>query len=257
MKISILGMTIFEIQRDRPAPRTKPPVPPPESPKTRWPLSALEAPARILPRTSKGTVDVQASLQMFGLGDGVLLWQRRYTDGSAGAALKRIIATQRLIPDPPAADPTKPDLRTFPAKDLPRTLGSNLPDLGASLALFGIKDPAILWTRRYRPESAGGRLKMLIRREGAGKSAAREQQVRAPAPVATSQSQPTLILDRQGQIDINASLTALGIDDPKTLWTAPIQAGSPHHILKKEIAKALLRGQTIPNITRDDTGLSC
>jgi hypothetical protein len=98
---------------------------------------------------------------------------------------------------------------------------------------------------------------MLIRREGAEKPVAREQQVRAPAPPASSQPQPTLILDRHGRIDITASLATLGINDPKTLWTASIQAGSPHHILKKEIAKALLRGETIPNITREDTGLSC
>jgi hypothetical protein len=257
MKISIFGMTIFEIQRDRPAPRTEPLVPAVESPRTRRPLCDLEASAKMLPRTPKGTVDVQASLKMFGLADGIPLWQRRYAHGSAGAALKRIIATQRLIPDPPAGDSTKPDLCTFPAKDLPRTPGTNVPDVEASLALFGIKDPAILWTRRYRPDSAGGRLKMLIRREGSGKSVAQEQQVRAPAPSAASQSQPTLILDRHGQIDIAASLATLGIDDPKTLWTAPIQAGSPHHVLKKAIAKALLKGQTIPKITRNDTGLSC
>jgi hypothetical protein len=61
--------------------------------------------------------------------------------------------------------------------------------------------------------------------------------------------------DQQGQIDIPASLAALGIEVPKTLWTGPVQAGSPRHALKKAIAKVLLEGQTIPNITRNDTGI--
>jgi hypothetical protein len=31
-----------------------------------------------------------------------------------------------------------------------------------TLAMFGIDDPAVLWTHRYRPDSAGRRLKMLL-----------------------------------------------------------------------------------------------
>ena len=193
---------------------------------------------------------------MFGLPNGIPLWQRHYKHGSAGAALKRIIATQGLIPAPTAVDPTKPDLLTFPAKDLPCIPGTNLPDIVASLALFRIQDPAILWTRRYRPESAGGRLKMLLRQQGTGKPVAGKQQVRDSAPAAPTDSQPALKHDQHGHMDIPAALAALGIDDPKILWTGPIEAGSPRHALKKAIAKALLRGQTVANITRDDAGLS-
>ena len=199
MKISILGMPILEIEWDRPVLRSQSSVAVPESPKTQRALSALEAPANTLPRTPKGTVDVQASLKMFALANGIPLWQRHYKHGSAGAALKRIIATQGLIPDSLAPDPTKPDLRTFPAKDLPAR-----------------REPTVLTSRpaspcsvsRIQPScgpdatagSAGGRLKMLLRRERPEKTAALEQQVRAPAPATPSRPQSTLNTTSRGRL---------------------------------------------------------
>jgi len=41
--------------------------------------------------------------------------------------------------------------------------------------------------------------------------------------------------DAQGKIDIQASLKAVGIGDPKLLWRKSIEPGSPKHLLKKEI----------------------
>jgi hypothetical protein len=75
-------------------------------------------------------------------------------------------------------------------------------------------------------------------------------------PPARAGGQSDLKRNEHGQIDIPASLSSLGIADPKTLWNVVIQPGSPTHVLKKEIARALVGGKTIPGITLNDIGLS-
>jgi hypothetical protein len=204
---------------------------------------------------------------MFGLADGTLLWQKRFKNGTAGAGLKALLGSQGRMPTFPPLDPRKRDLHTFPAKDLPRIPGTEKLDVAASLALFNIKDPTVLWAERFRPDSAGGHLKRLLgqrlvsrsRSTGAEESRARHQpefgeDLRASLP-AQPEAQPALKLNEQGRIDISASLLVLGIADPRTLWSGPIQAGSPAHTLKKEIARALVSGITVPGITRSDVGL--
>ncbi len=102
MKIKILGLTLFEIQRDLPATLSGPPAAPPAKPvKSRrptvmvppalLPLADLHKPADLLPRTARGTLDADAALRMFGLKDVAVLWQQKYPSGSAGAALKRVV----------------------------------------------------------------------------------------------------------------------------------------------------------------------
>ena len=274
MRIRLLGVTIFEIELDRPATHKPPAAETPQllstatrSTEATRPLTDLNAPADLLPRTPRGTVDIDAGLRLFGLADGALLWQRRFESGTAGSALKRALGSQGRMPTSPPLDPTKPDLRTFPAADLLRIPGTNRLDIAASLALFGVEDPAVLWTQRFRPDSAGGRLKMLLgqRRnvQGAGVGAKRPNQ-RQPGredplpglPSPRSEDLLGLRRDEHGQIDIPASLSALGIADPKSLWTGEVQAGSAAHVLKKEIARALVRGKTVPGITLNDIGLS-
>src|ERR1017187_8860606 len=102
MKIKILGLTLFEIQRDLPAAFSGPPKAPPAKPvKSRrptlmvspplLPLADLHKPADLLPRTARGTLDADAALRLFGLKDVAVLWQQKYPSGRAGAALKRVV----------------------------------------------------------------------------------------------------------------------------------------------------------------------
>jgi len=274
MRLRLFGVTVFEIEWARPATdkpsATESPqflstaTEPNEAPR---PLSDLQAPADILPRTSRGTVDVDAGLRLFGLADGALLWQHRFESGTAGAVLKTALGSQGRMPTSPPLDPTRRDLRTFPAADLPRIPGTNRLDIATSLAWFGIEDPAVLWTQRFRPDSAGGRLKMLVgqRRKVRGLSAGAgklnqhrpEREDALPGSPSDRSDVPLgLRRDEHGQIDIPAPLSALGIADPRSLWTGEVQAGSAAHVLKKEIARALVRGQTVPGITLADIGLS-
>jgi hypothetical protein len=77
-----------------------------------------------------------------------------------------------------------------------------------------------------------------------------------PASVPSSESLIALRRNAQGNIDIQASLHALGIADPKMLWRKRVDPGSAEHALKKEIARALAKRETVPGITRQDIGLS-
>jgi hypothetical protein len=274
MKFILFGLTILEIKHDHPA-ISEPPTKEASHARaatahptrTARALSDLHAPADILPRTLRGTIDADAALQMFGLSDGALLWQHRFKNGTAGAALKRMLGSQGRMPTFPPLDSTKPDLRTFPAKNLPCLPSTDRLDVAASLALFKIKDPAVLWAQRFRPDSAGGYLKMRLGQKrtlqpppGGAEAPSNQPELapnwnQTPPPGARSECAPCLKYDGRGQIDIPASLSALGISDPKSLWTGVVQAGSPAHALKKEIARALVGGEAVPGITRSDVGL--
>jgi hypothetical protein len=176
-------------------------------------------------------------------------------------------------PVPPACDGILPDLETYPAKDLPLLPGAGKLDLEACLALFDIRDPAVLWKRRFKPCSAGGRIKMCLRACGfdphsanAGWRRPDPHGEKSPSawPGSTSPAQPAGEETRpaanqrgpEDTTDIPTALQKLGIADPKSLWQHPVEPGSPRHALKKEIARALARRESIPGITREDIGLS-
>ena len=228
MKIKILGLTLFEIQRDLPAMFSAPPTVPPAKPvksrrptlmvsPTLLPLADLHKPADLLPRTARGTLDADAALRLFGLKDVAVLWQQKYPSGSAGAALKRVVGAIGRKPARPAnrvrlgleglSPGANPDTEQPPAPLRPPKPETNLPQPAATVS--AAQDSSAL-----------------------------------PLP-----------RDASGRIDIAASLELLGLPDPKTLWNGKVQPGSPAHELKKEIARVLARGETVTGITRQDIGL--
>jgi hypothetical protein len=284
MKIKLLGLTIFEIQKDprernaprhhpanaisaKPSARAKPPSGPPR------PWAALDEPADTLPRTKKGRIDVGTSLRLCGITDLTAFWRQKFGRGTAGAALKCILGSMGRKPVPPACDSILPDLETYPAKDLPLLPGTGKLNLEACLALFGIRDPAVLWKRRFKPYSAGGRIKMCLRACGfdpnspeadwratgprAEEPPPPSQVEAAPAQPSGEQTNPAAAPRApQGTIDIQAALAALGITEPKSLWQNPVEPGSAQHELKKAIARTLARREPVPGITRLDIGLT-
>jgi hypothetical protein len=284
MKLKLLGLTIFEIERDsadssaspRYSPRAEAAKSPSSTPTTSIPMrpfAELHQSAEVLPRTRRGTIDVDASLSLFGIKDPKALWQQRFKSGTAGAALKCILGAQRQRPGQSAQDEVSPDLYTYPAEDLPLVPETGKLDLAACFVMFDIREPAVLWKKRFRPNTAGGRIKMCMRASGfapytaadtsqptglpgAEKPAPSPQIELSPALVPSEESLVALRRNAQGNIDIQASLHALGIADPKMLWRKRVDPGSAEHALKKEIARALGRRETVPGITRQDIGLS-
>jgi hypothetical protein len=229
MKIKVLGMTVFELQRDPPAlhpdkpsgPRTttaKPrcPTPAAVSPPLR-PLADLQAAAEFLPRTSRGTLDANAALRLFGLTDAAVLWQQKYPSGSAGAALKRALG----------ALGRKPALPPRRIRQDPQGVGS------------AAKQPPALAAASTPPA------KLRAVPTQSGKDASGGEKIHGPL----------LVRDADGRIDIAASLQMLGLVTPISLWSGRIQPGSREHELKKEIARLLSRGETVHGITRADIGL--
>jgi hypothetical protein len=283
MKVKLLGITVFEIQQDpiTPLSRDCSPLTPaarpapeqPSVPLQRHLASALRQPSHVLPRTDKGTIDVARSLQMLDVRDPDALWRQKFERGTAGAALKCILGAQRQRQREDTPTPSAPDLRTYPADELPLEPGTGRLDLGACLLLFGIKDPAALWQQRFAPKSAGGRIKMRLRADGFDPGLARKgttndippDVAKCPPPeqeeipqfaIANASLTTCIIQDVQGNIDIEASLRALGIDDPKKLWQKPVKPCSEQHILKKEIARRLSRHGIVHGITQADVGLT-
>ena len=283
MKVNLFGLTIFELQRDIPeaaAPRrlsvdtvpAKPSQRAKMAPAPPWPWAALHQSAEKLPRTKRGTIDVEASLLLLGIADPSLLWQHRFKPGTAGAVLKCILGARGQKPVPQACDGAAPDLETYPAKDLPLLPATRQLDIEACLAQFDIRDPAILWQRRFKPHSAGGRIKMFLRRRGFDPDSPeadwRKAKPRAEEPPSASQRDTTVARTvaeetdpvagqpaLQGTADIAAALEALGITDPRSLWQHVVEPGCAEHELKKAIARALER-EPVPGISRLDIGLS-
>ena len=186
-------------------------------PTTLLPLADLHKPADLLPRTARGTLDADAALRLFGLKDVAVLWQQKYPSGSAGAALKRVVG----------AIGRKPARRAIRVR----------------LGLEGLSPGANPDTERppapLRPPKPETNLP-----QPATKVSAAQDSSALPLP-----------RDASGRIDIAASLELLGLPDPKTLWNGKVQPGSPAHELKKEIARVLVRGETVTGITRQDIGL--
>ena len=230
MKIRVLGMTVFELQRDPPAlhpdkppgPRAAPakprcPTPAAVSPALR-PLADLHAAAEFLPRTSRGTLDVNATLRLFGLKDAAVLWQQKYPSGSAGAALKRALGAL-------GRKPAVPPRRMRPD---PQGVGSGAkrPPAPAAASTPPAK-PRAVPTQSAKDSWAEGEIEATL-----------------------------LARDADGRVDIAAALQMLGLATPISLWTGKIQPGSLEHELKKEIARLLARGETVHGITRADIGLA-
>ena len=228
MKIKILGLTVFEMERDLAAALSEPPPEPPVAPaKSRrptviaspapLPLADLHKPAGLLPCTARGTLDLDEALRMFGLKDVAVLWQQKYPSGTAGAALKRVVGAAGLKPAR-----TADRVRRCRAGLTP---GAN-PETASSAPLLSSPKP--------KPVLA----------QPLGKGSA-----------AQDSSALSLPRDASGQIDIAASLERLGLPGPKALWNGKVQPGSPEHELKKEIARILARGETVAGITRREIGL--
>jgi hypothetical protein len=228
MKIKILGLTVFEIERD---PRPRHPAPnrmrlvqssgpeisvAPPSPATRA-LADLCKPEEILPRSPKGTIDVQASLREFGITDPAPLWSRKYPGGSAGASLKRVLGAKGLKPT---------GLLPTPA----RRSGSGVGAAQDRERLVALSDlpPAQV------PAPAG------IDRDSVPHNA----------------DARGLVRDSAGRIDIQRSLKALDLADARLLWQEEVERGSAAHELKKEIARVLARGEAVCGLTRRDIGLT-
>jgi hypothetical protein len=230
MKIRVLGLTVFELQTDTPAmPSDKPPgtraalakprcpAPAAVSPPPR-PLADLDRAAELLPRTSRETLDVNATLRLFGLKDAAVLWQKKYPSGSGGAALKRALG----------ALGRKPALPPRRIRQDPEGLGS------------GAKQPPALpaaGTPPAKPQAVPTQ---------SGKDASAGEKIQAPL----------LARDADGRIDIAASLQLLGLANPISLWRGKIQPGSLEHELKKEIARLLARSETVHGIARAEIGLA-
>jgi hypothetical protein len=284
MKLKLFGLTFFEIERNPDNASAEAARPIRRGPASRQPeLRSAEAPriaqpnlskaSHILPRTPKGTIDVEASLQLLGITDPDDIWLHRFEPGTAGAALKCILGAQRRKTRKVSEARDLPDICIYPTKELPVEPGTRKLDLNACLALFGIQDPSVLWQKRFGPDSAGGRIKMRLRASGfvpahlrhVSGSADRPDR-EAPTPsrdekgpaCPTNQEAHTEFLrqDAQGNIDIQTSLEALAINDPKSLWLNPVKPGSAEHILKKEIARRLARHESLSGITRSDVGLT-
>jgi hypothetical protein len=284
MKVKLFGLTVFEIQRDIPAVAApqrlsvdttlaKPPHRARAALTLPRPWAALHESANVLPRTKRGTIDVEASLRLWGITDPDLLWQHRFKPGTAGTVLKCILGARGQKPEPPASDGEAPDLETYPARDLPLLPGTGQLDIESCLARFDIRDPAVLWQRRFKPHSAGGRIKMLLRRRGFDPDSPeadwRRARVRPEEPPSALQGKTTVTRPApeetdpvagqpalQGTAEIQATLEALGITDPKALWQHPVEPGSAEHELKKAIARALAKREPVPGISRLDIGLS-
>jgi hypothetical protein len=284
MKLKLLGLTIFEIEWDsadssdsaRYSPRAEAAEFPSSTPTISIPMrpfAELHQSAEMLPRTRRGTIDVDASLSSFGIKDPKALWQQRFKSGTAGAALKCILGAQGQRPGQSAQDEVSLDLYTYPAEDLPLVPETGKLDLAACFVMFDIREPAVLWRKRFRPNTAGGRIKMCMRASGFAPYAAAyttqptglpgaEESDLSPKGELSSASVPSgesliaLRRNAQGNIDIQASLHALNIADPKMLWRKRVDPGSAEHALKKEIARALGKRETVPGITRQDIGLS-
>src|ERR1035437_6335321 len=120
MKLKLLGLTIFEIERDsadssasaRYSPRAEAAESPSSNPTTSIPMrpfAGLHQSAEMLPRTRRGTIDVEASLSSLGIKDPDALWQQRFKSGTAGAALKCILGAQGQRPGQSARDQVSPD----------------------------------------------------------------------------------------------------------------------------------------------------
>ena len=284
MKLKLLGLTIFEIERDSTdfseapgySPREAPAKPPSSTPTTLTPMRPfveLHQSAEMLPRTRRGAIDVEASLQLLGITDPNVLWRERFKPGTAGTVLKCILGGQGQRPRQTALDQVSPDLYTYPVEDLPLVPGTRRLDLAACLAMFNIQEPSVLWERGFEPNSVGGRIKMCLRASGftphagvvnshpTGLSSAEKPE---PSPqidlshalVPSAESLVAVRRDAHGNIDLQASLHALGIADPKMLWRQRVDPGSAEHALKKEIARVLGKRETVPGITRQDIGLS-
>jgi len=228
MKIKILGLTVFEMERALPATLSGPPPAPPVKPaKSRpprvivspapHPLADLHKAADLLPRTARGTLDAEAALRMFGLKDVAVLWQQKYPSGTAGAALKRVIGAAGLKPAQ-TADRVRRCLAGL-------TPGAN-PETASSAPPFSSPKPKPVLAQPLGKDSA-----------------------------AQDSSALSLPRDASGQIDIAASLELLGLPGPKALWSGKVQPGSPEHELKKEIARILARGETVAGLTRREIGL--
>ena len=108
------------------------------------PFVELHQSAEMLPRTRRGTIDVEASLSSFGIKDPNALWQQRFKPGSAGAALKCILGAQGRKPGQSSRDEVSPDLYTYPAEELPLVPETGKLDLAACFAMFDICEPAVL-----------------------------------------------------------------------------------------------------------------
>ena len=284
MKLKLFGFSIIEIERDSSGfsaePRfsthaafAEPPSSAPGTTTLPQSLSELHQSAEMLPRTRRGTIDVEASLQWLGISDPKVLWQQRFRPGTAGTVLKCILGSQGRKPKPSESDQVSDDLYTYPAEKLPLVAGTGKLDLGACLAMFDVRDPSILWKRRFRPNSAGGRIKMFLRASGFAPQATAddsqpsempgaeelEPSPKSKSPRALLPIQENLVavkFDVHGHLDIPASLQALGIADPRMLWRKPVEPGSAEHTLKKEIARVLGKRATVPGITRQDIGLT-
>jgi hypothetical protein len=165
---------------------------------------------------------------------------------------------------------------------LPRTRYGTL-DVDAALHMFGIKDVAILWQRKYPSGSSGASIKRAIgslgrkpaqpaeRHRPKAKESAPSEGIGAGGLVqpvmATKRESPLtdgateVLTEREDPashhqyIDIAAALRDQGISDPKTLWRDKVRPGSLEHKLKKEIARRLARGETVAGMTRRDIGL--
>lgn len=284
MKVKLFGLTIFEIQQDGAAvaaatcysPKLTIAEPPPATPVTptpRRPWAELHQPDDILPRTRRGTIDGEASCRLLGITDPKILWQQRFKPGTVGTALKCILGAQGRKPAPSTLDQFSPDLYTCPPQALPLVSGTRKLDLVACLAKFDIGDPSVLWNQKFPPKSAGGLIKMFLRASGFdpnsgnhdlpsvshhhGEPPPRVPEKLQPAnPVGQGIQHTAIKRDAQGNIDIQASLQALGISNPKMLWQTSVAPGSAEHALKKAIARALSRRETVPGITRQAIGLS-
>jgi hypothetical protein len=182
------------------------------------PLADLHAAAEFLPRTSRGTLDVNATLRLFGLKDASVLWQQKYPSGSGGAALKRALGA---LGRKPAVPPRR-------IRQDPQGVGSGAKRPAA---------PAAASTPPAKPRAVPTQ---------SGKDASAEGEIEATL----------LARDADGRIDIAASLQMLGLATPISLWSGKIQPGSLEHELKKEIARLLARGETVHGITRADIGLA-
>ena len=119
MKLKLLGLTIFEIERDsadssaspryssREAPGKSPSSLSTTSKPTRQ-FAELHQSAEILPRTRRGIIDVEASLQLLGITDPNVLWRQRFKPGTAGTVLKCILGAQGQRPGQSALDQVSP-----------------------------------------------------------------------------------------------------------------------------------------------------
>src|ERR1035438_8328582 len=119
MKLKLFGLTIFEMERDSSGLSAAPRF---STPATSTPLlssAELHQSAEMLPRTRRGTIDVEASLQLLGITDPKVLWQQRFKPGTAGAALKCILGAKGRKPGQSPQDQVSPDLYEYPAEKLP------------------------------------------------------------------------------------------------------------------------------------------